>query len=308
MRILLAQNSLYYPAHGGGDKSNRLLLEALAARGHTCRVVARLSEFGEPGEQRYVQQLAARGIVPETVEAGVLRFPRSGVDAHVVTRGNLRAIFSSQLESFEPDVVLASTDDPAQLLLEPALRAGARIVYLARATLAVPFGPDCAFPSEAKTERLRAVDRVVGVSQYVADYIRRHAGIAAVHVPISLLEPEEWPELGDPGNEFVTLVNPCAVKGISIFLSLADVFPEVSFAAVPTWGTNQEDRAALETRRNVRLLDPVDVYLDIVDRGSAVEHGRVRLVIGVIVFEPEVSHFVAVDRQAERRGEFQRAP
>src|SRR5205807_3186817 len=30
LKILLAQNSLYYPAHGGGDKSNRLLLEALA--------------------------------------------------------------------------------------------------------------------------------------------------------------------------------------------------------------------------------------------------------------------------------------
>ncbi|HXS97225.1 MAG TPA: hypothetical protein VN736_21660 [Candidatus Limnocylindrales bacterium] len=30
MRILLAQNSLYYPAHGGGDKSNRLLIAALA--------------------------------------------------------------------------------------------------------------------------------------------------------------------------------------------------------------------------------------------------------------------------------------
>ena len=49
MRILLAQNSLYYPAHGGGDKSNRLLMEALAARGHECRVVARISVFGERG-------------------------------------------------------------------------------------------------------------------------------------------------------------------------------------------------------------------------------------------------------------------
>src|SRR5438552_1419363 len=46
MRILLAQNSLYYPAHGGGDKSNRLLLEALSARGHECRAVARISVFG----------------------------------------------------------------------------------------------------------------------------------------------------------------------------------------------------------------------------------------------------------------------
>ena len=30
MRILLAHNSLYYPSHGGGDKSNRLLMEALS--------------------------------------------------------------------------------------------------------------------------------------------------------------------------------------------------------------------------------------------------------------------------------------
>jgi glycosyltransferase involved in cell wall biosynthesis len=46
MRILLAHNSLYFPAHGGGDRSNRLLLEALAGRGHICRVVARLGGFG----------------------------------------------------------------------------------------------------------------------------------------------------------------------------------------------------------------------------------------------------------------------
>jgi predicted HTH transcriptional regulator len=49
MRILLAHNKLYYPSHGGGDKSNRLLLEALAQRGHECRVVARLGSMA-PGE------------------------------------------------------------------------------------------------------------------------------------------------------------------------------------------------------------------------------------------------------------------
>ena len=46
MRILLAHNSLYYPSFGGGDKSNRLLMEALAARGHEVRVVARLAKIG----------------------------------------------------------------------------------------------------------------------------------------------------------------------------------------------------------------------------------------------------------------------
>src|ERR1035437_8635935 len=259
MRILLAQNSLYYPAHGGGDKSNRLLVEALAARGHECRVVARISVFGEAGHAQYLETLAARGITPQSVAGGVVVFQRAGVQVHVVTNGNLRAYFAAQAEAFAPGVILVSTDDPAQLLLEVALRnATARVVYLARATLALPVGPDCAFPSQAKTERIRACDAVVGVSQYVADYIRKCAGIDAVHVPISLMEPEDWPLLGRFENEFVTFVNPCAVKGIAIFLALADAFPETAFAAVPTWGTNQQDRAALEARPNVRLLAPVD--------------------------------------------------
>jgi surfactin synthase thioesterase subunit/glycosyltransferase involved in cell wall biosynthesis len=258
MRILLAQNSQYFPAHGGGDKSNRLLIEALAARGHECRVVARIPVFGETEERRYLEERASRCIQPVT-QSGVTSFERNGVTAHVVTNSNLRACFSGQIEAFRPDAILASTDDPAQLLLDVALKDGtARVVYLVRATLAVPFGPDCAFPSAAKTERIRACDAVVGVSEYVARYIREHSGIPAVHVPISLMEAGDWPPLGRFSNEFVLLANPCAVKGISIFLALADAFPSVAFAAVPTWGTNEEDRAALRARPNVTLLDPVD--------------------------------------------------
>jgi surfactin synthase thioesterase subunit/glycosyltransferase involved in cell wall biosynthesis len=259
MRILLAQNSLYYPAHGGGDKSNRLLLEALAARGHACRAVARISVFGEQGHAEFLQALAARGVTPLSTADGVVTFRRAGVDVHVVTGGNLRAHFAAQAEEFAPDVILASTDDPAQLLLPGALSSPkARVIYLARATLALPFGPDCAFPSEAKTERLRACDAVVGVSRYVADYIRQHAGIDAVHVPISLMEPEVWPSLGRFDNRYVTFVNPCEVKGLAIFLALADAFPQTAFAAVPTWGTTRQDRAALEARSNVKLLAPFD--------------------------------------------------
>lgn len=259
MKILLAQNSHYYPAHGGGDKSNRLLLEALAARGHECRVAARTSVFSEEEHQRYLGELAARGVVPAAADHGVVAFERLGVQVHVVTNANLRAHFLQQIEQFQPDVILASTDDPAQLLLDAALKSEtARVVYLARATLAVPFGPDCAFPSETKTARIRAADRVVGVSEYVAEYIRREAGIDAIHVPISLVEREDWPSLGRFENEFVTITNPCAVKGIGIFLALADAFPETAFAAVPTWGTNQEDRAALRARANIWVLDPVD--------------------------------------------------
>jgi len=259
MRILLAQNSLYYPSHGGGDKSNRLLMEALAARGHACQAVARIGAFGEQEHERYEAELRARGVRARLAAGGIVAFERAGVEIDVVTNASLRGHFAHRVKTFRPEAILTSTDDPAQLLLEVALRAeNARVFYLARATLAVPFGPDCAFPSAAKTERIGAADRVVGVSQYVADYFRRYARIEAVHVPISLLEPGEWPELGSFENEFVTLVNPCAVKGISIFLALAAAFPEAAFAAVPTWGANPQDRAALGRHPNVRVLEPVD--------------------------------------------------
>ena len=85
-------------------------------------------------------------------------------------------------------------------------------------------------------------------------------------MPISLLDPPPYPDLGRFENEFVTLVNPCAVKGISIFLALADRMPEVQFAGVPTWGTTQTDRAALASRSNITLLDPVDNVDDILRR------------------------------------------
>jgi surfactin synthase thioesterase subunit len=107
-------------------------------------------------------------------------------------------------------------------------------------------------------ERIRSADRVVGVSEYVARYIREYGRMEAMHVPISLMEPGLWPAVGRFDNQFVTMVNPCAVKGIAIFLALADAFPDVRFAAVPTWGTNRHDRAALAERPNVRILDPVD--------------------------------------------------
>ncbi|MGO9097878.1 MAG: thioesterase domain-containing protein [Bryobacteraceae bacterium] len=235
MRILLAHNSRYYPAQGGGDVSNRLLMEALAQRGHVCRVVARAT-------------------------GGAVASERGGVEVRVAPDGaNVRAYFAEQITEFAPDVILCSTDDPAQVLFAAALQAeGPRVIYLARATLALPFGPDGAFQSAAKTGLLRQADGVVAVSRYVAEYIRKWSGIQAVALPISPLAAGPYPQLGRFDNEFVTLVNPCAVKGISVFLGLAERMPGVRFAAVPLWGTTRRDRAALEGLPNVCLLDPVE--------------------------------------------------
>src|SRR6185295_6559073 len=108
MRILLAQNSLYYPSHGGGDKSNRLLIEALAARGHACRVVTRIAEFGPAGHEQFLGELKARSVAAESCEGGVVIFQRAGVDVHTVTnRPSLRAYFAEQAGEFDPDVIIA---------------------------------------------------------------------------------------------------------------------------------------------------------------------------------------------------------
>src|SRR5512134_2556684 len=124
MRILLAHNSLYYPSHGGGDISHRLLMEALATRGHACRVVARLSTFSEDEHRRFVRDLAERQVELKSSAAGAAVFDRCGVEVHVLTANpNLRGYFAGQIGEFSPSVILASTDDPAQLLLETSLRA-----------------------------------------------------------------------------------------------------------------------------------------------------------------------------------------
>ena len=260
MRILLAHNSLYYPSFGGGDKSNRLLMEALAARGHEVRVVARVEKFGSEAHAHLVSELASRGVAAHESAPYGIQFGLNGVDARVLTRDPLlRAFFEAQIRDFDPDVILTSTDDPGQLLLHAALHAhGARVVYLVRAIIGLPFGPDSPFVNESKTASIRRADGVVAVSENVAAYVRTWGRMDAVHVPISLLDPGEPPCVGRFDNRYVTMVNPCAVKGISIFLGLAESFPHVEFAAIPTWGTTAADDAALRKLPNVTILPPVD--------------------------------------------------
>ncbi len=273
MRILLAHNSTYFPSAGGGDRSNRFLLEALASRGHHCRIVARTASYGPKAQEDLVRELSARGVPVLSSGSGVVLFGRNGVEVHTVANHpNLRAYFAAQMESFSPEIIIASTDDPAQVLLEAALRSPtARVVFLARATLPLPFGPDCAFPSAQKTAALRQTDAFVGVSEYVAGYARKYGGIEhAVHVPISLLGPGPFPALGRFDNEFVLMVNPSATKGIAILVGLARAMPETRFAAIPSWGTTAEDLAVLRTIENVTLLDPVDDIAVVLERTRAV--------------------------------------
>jgi surfactin synthase thioesterase subunit/glycosyltransferase involved in cell wall biosynthesis len=267
MRILLGSNALYYPAHGGGERSNQMVMEGLAARGHVCLVITRIDRFGVEGEEEFRTSLAVRCVEAES-EHGALRFRLKGVEVlAATTAASFRAFFLEHKNLFRPDVIITSTDDPAQILLEAALHdERAPTVFLTRATIALPFGPDAAFPSRDKTELLHYADGIVGVSEYVARYIRQHSGIEAIHLPIAPVEPGPYPELGRFDNEFVTMVNPCAVKGIAIFIEIARNLPHLRFAGVPTWGTTPDDIEALRAVANITVLPKADRVIELLRR------------------------------------------
>lgn len=236
-------------------------MEALVTRGHAVRVVTRVEKFGSEGHEQLLRELAARNVPIEAPDGICIRFWLGGVDVRALSQNpHLRGFFQSQIDDFDPEIIITSTDDPGHLLFDLAVKAPrARVVYLVRATIAVPFGPDSSMVSAAKTETLKRADGVVGVSHYVAGYVREWSGLDAIHVPISLLEPvKEFPLLGRFDSPYIAMVNPCAVKGISIFLELARRMPHLRFAAIPTWGTQAQEMADMAALPNITVLAQMD--------------------------------------------------
>jgi len=263
MKVLLAQNMAYFPETGGANKGNRLLLEKLADRGHSCRLLTlSTSVQGYGTRTQFLNELAQRGIDFISGSPGVCIFRRGGIEVHALADGaDLRTHLVKQVGAFEPTWTLVSSEDTGQILLKTALEAASlRVVYLARTTWHLPFGPASFLASRARTELLRQVAGIVTVNRYIREYVRQWAGLESAFIPISALTlgAGPFPNFGRFGQGFVTMVNPCAVKGISIFLALVKSLPDVQFAAVPTWGTTASDYAALKELPNVRLFKAVD--------------------------------------------------
>src|SRR5262249_46924104 len=133
MKILLTMNLPYLPAHGGANKANRSLCEALAQRGHEVSVVA--PALGVPSPLSLAQWrelLNAKGLQIDH-RSGVYVFQIDGVKVHATsTPSLLRQELLARIKQFEPDVVLISSEDPSQNLLNAAIEVCAeRVIYLA---------------------------------------------------------------------------------------------------------------------------------------------------------------------------------
>ncbi len=292
MRVLLLQDALHLPSYGGGNKASRLLLEGLAALGASCAMVgaARNQTIPPASIPEVERELAARGIEWKRRDAGeVFSYCYRGVEVDALDQPRIddRAAFvRRRIAAFEPDWVLVS-DDRRQFLLELALAFDpARAVAVVHTGFHLPFGPLAARPDPRQTDRLRAARAVLTVSCYARGLLASHGGLEArvARFPVFGSGPFEPRPAGAAG--WVTMINPCPVKGLSIFLSLLRRFPAVPFAAVPTWGAEPEVLAELQGWPNLTLLPPAD------DLDEILRRTRVLLVPSVV---PETFGNVVVE-------------
>lgn len=236
MRILLTSNATYDPPRGGSTRSNLKWLAHLASQGHACLVVAPTTD-GADDSQSTVDGITIRGV------------------KHLSFR---TAVLGDCIREWQPDWVLVSSEDVGHVLLrEAGAAAPGRIVYLAHTPQFFPFGPESWNKDERGTEAVREAKAVVVIGKHMAGYVQAHLGREAwmIHPPMYGQPP--YPRFGRFGSGYVLMVNPCAVKGLSIFLALADRFPEMEFAALHGWGTTAADRSALTFRPNTKLLQNV---------------------------------------------------
>lgn len=235
MKIQLVSTASYDPPRGGSTRSNLVWLENLAGAGHSCRVVCGLP-IGEITEERESS-------------------PCAGLTVLSVSDTRRRDVLRREIASFHPDVVLVSSEDLSHTMLREAYRlAPDRVVYLAHTPQFYPFGP-AAWNTDAEAASLVArCAGVVAIAEFTAQYIREYGKCEAtvIHPPIYGKPP--FRRLGKADSGAIAMINPCAMKGISIFLALARRFPHLPFAALPGWGTTDADRRELDSLPNFQWL------------------------------------------------------
>ena len=107
----------------------------------------------------------------------------------------------------------------------------------------------------------------VANSEFVASRILLDAGLPSLTVP-PLIHPNRYRVA--PSRKFVTFINPCELKGLSVARRVAEMLPGMDFMFVESWRLGGRDWRALSSSlshlRNVRLLrrrlDMRTIYAD----------------------------------------------
>jgi glycosyltransferase involved in cell wall biosynthesis len=232
MRVLLTANASYVPPRGGATRSNLVWLDHLAQAGHQCRIVC--GAAGEGADLQFHKSIAVHAVEEPARRLQTLR---------------------RQISEFHPDWVLVSSEDLGHALLREAHQsAPGRVVYLAHTPQFFPFGPASWNLNQRAAAMVAESAGVVAIGRHMARYIEQEIGrpAAVIHPPIYGAMP--FANYANFERGLITMINPCAVKGVSIFRQLAERLPGLEFGVVPGWGTTAEDRRALNPMGNVRFL------------------------------------------------------
>lgn len=275
MRILLLQDQVYLPSLGGGNKATRLLLESLAELGHECAAVcpAFTTRAGARNRDELLAEMQSRDVTAREPGPGLFAYAYRGVEVEAMAfpdPAQARAHMSDRIERFDPDWVLVS-DDKGRTLLPCAIAAGRRVAMILQTAVHLPFGPLATRVDAEQAGLMQKADVLVVISEYLKQYLAREASLAARCVPLPVYGSGPFRALGHHDRGNVTMINPCVEKGLPIFLELAAAFPAVRFAAVPTWGADEEVLHSLAAAPNVEILEPAD------DLASILEQTRVLL-------------------------------
>jgi glycosyltransferase involved in cell wall biosynthesis len=260
MKIALIQDDIYLPSFGGGLKANRYLLEGFARQGHDCLVLSRAltrSADGPRTVQEFAAEMQARNIVFQEVEPNVFSYESKGVQIDAMNFSDpdtQRDYLVRRLREINPDWIFV-TDDKRRIMLQAALdTAPSRVILMLQTIISLPFGPLSVDKNPAYAELIRSARAIIVISHFMKNYIHQHGGLNAHLLSLPVYGEGPFPDLSDFDHGYVTMINPCELKGVSIFIALASAFPDVEFAAVPTWGANQDLLDRLQLMPNVRLL------------------------------------------------------
>jgi hypothetical protein len=270
MKILVVSISLYLPSYTGSNKANRATLAQFAAIGHECHAVTGLWHGPKPGSTQALlrKYLSERGIDFQQESPRETTYLWEGVRVHAADPVDpLRRCVEKKIRELSPDWVFVSGGEPSDFLLELCLKlCPEKVIYFAHATLALPFGPGAFHCNARRTLLLKRARGIVVPSQFVQRYIQKWASLDSFlfRFPVYGCPPYALVRQR-PGN-LIAIINPCAVKGISIFEELARQLPQHEFGAVPTWGTSAKDRLRLAELKNITVLEPSENIDDIFSR------------------------------------------
>lgn len=260
MKILLVQALGYFISYSGACKANRFLMEGLARLGHECQVITITpNDNGLRDHELFAGRLASGEVTRVHADERLEIYECNGVSVHTVQNyAYLDKYVQALTGTFAPDWVLV-TEDRVPGVLRAALNAAAgRVVEIAHSQVALPFGPESYECHDEHFALLRQTAGIVASSHYLKDYLLKWGRLEATVFPFPVHGPGPFAHYANFDAGFITMINPSEIKGLSIFIELAKHFPDLPFAAVPTWATTAKNLRLLEEMPNMTILPRVD--------------------------------------------------